>query len=107
MGFKEFNHGIELIAGLKPFGDFPLIESCDILVGEENERLDKRLKKLGSVTKPKPISTEAEMNSILAKATEMDIGTIYKYTGTTTATYENGALYVITGGVLDGDGVSY
>lgn len=109
MSLTEYNPGIELVAGLKPSGNrkFPLMQACDILVGEGDERLDVKLSKLEGYPRPEEIKTEAEMNSILAKATEMDIGTIYKYTGTTTATYENGAFYVITGGVLDGDEVSY
>ena len=109
MGLTQYNPGIELIAGLKPSGNrtFPLMQACDILVGEDDERLDVKLSKLEGYPRPTDISTEAEINEILAKATEMDIGTIYRYTGETTATYEKDALYVITGGVLDGDGVSY
>lgn len=40
---------------------------------------------------PIEITTEAEMNALLETA---EVGSIYKYTGTTGA-YENGALYVI------------
>jgi hypothetical protein len=115
MGFAKYEGGIELGAGLKPFGDgkFPLMQSCDIMVEESGKRLDTELVELrklsgqGSLPKPKEISTEAEMNSILANATGADIGTIYKYVGTTTDTYENGALYIITHEIPDGDEVSH
>jgi hypothetical protein len=38
------------------------------------------------------VSTEAEMTALLSTA---EVGAIYKYTGETTDTYENGALYVV------------
>lgn len=38
------------------------------------------------------VSTEAEMNALLETA---EVGSIYKYTGETTDTYENGAWYVV------------
>ncbi len=38
------------------------------------------------------ISTELEMNALLATA---EVGSVYKYVGATTGTYENGALYVV------------
>lgn len=41
---------------------------------------------------PIEVATEEEMNSLLETA---EIGDIYKYTGETTDTYENGALYVV------------
>ena len=41
---------------------------------------------------PIEVSTEAEMNALLATA---DVGSIYKYTGENTDTYENGALYIV------------
>jgi flagellar biosynthesis/type III secretory pathway protein FliH len=44
---------------------------------------------------PIEIETEAEMQSILDKATLQDVGGIYKYTGTSTARYEKGQLYII------------
>lgn len=40
---------------------------------------------------PIEVSTEVEMNALLSTA---EVGSIYKYTGTT-GTYENGALYVV------------
>lgn len=109
MGFQNYKPGIALGAGLKPSGDakFPLLQSCDVLVGEDGERLDQRLEKLEGLPKPKGVKTEAEMNAILANATEKDIGTIYKFTGESTLTYEKNTLYMLTGNVPDGDGVSY
>lgn len=41
------------------------------------------------------ISTEADMDAILANATEDDVGKYYVYTGETTDKYESGALYKI------------
>lgn len=41
---------------------------------------------------PIEVATEEEMNALLGTA---EIGDIYKYTGETTDTYENGALYVV------------
>lgn len=112
MGFEKYEGGLELGAGLIPFGGgtFPLMQSCDIMVDEDGKRLDTELtelRKLSGSGKPKEILTEAEMNSILANATDKDIGTIYKYVGTTTKTYENGGLYIITHEIPDGDGVKY
>lgn len=54
-----------------------------------------------------PISSATEMEDILATATGDKIGTIYKYTGTSTDTYEQGALYIIADEVPDGDEVNY
>lgn len=48
------------------------------------------------VGKPVEVATSAGMDEILANATEEDVGTCYKYTGETGASYENNALYVIT-----------
>lgn len=41
---------------------------------------------------PIEIATEAEMNTLLETA---EVGAVYKYTGETTDTYENGALYIV------------
>lgn len=41
---------------------------------------------------PIEVSTEAEMTALL---TSGEVGGVYKYTGETTDTYENGALYVL------------
>jgi hypothetical protein len=41
---------------------------------------------------PIEISTADEMTALLSTA---EVGAIYKYTGETTDTYENGALYVV------------
>ena len=112
MSINNYNPGIELSSGLKPAGSnkFPLMQACDILVGENNERLDTKLEQLAKgerVPRPQELPTEAEMNSILINATEADIGTIYKYVGTTTDTYENEALYIITYEIPNGDEVSH
>jgi len=44
---------------------------------------------------PLEVSTEAKMNNILSTATESELGKVYKYTGETTDSYENGAIYII------------
>jgi hypothetical protein len=54
-----------------------------------------------------PISSATEMEDILASATGDKIGTIYKFTGTSTDTYEQGALYIIANEAPDGDEVIY
>lgn len=41
------------------------------------------------------IDTASEMDEILANATTEDLGKIYRYMGTTTDIYENGAIYII------------
>lgn len=41
------------------------------------------------------VATESEMNAILASATASDYGKIYQYTGETTATYTQNALYIL------------
>lgn len=48
----------------------------------------------GGMDSPLPIEVENEekMNSLLAAA---DPGSVYKYTGETTDTYENGELYIV------------
>ena len=115
MGLTNYNPGIKLGAGLTPAGsgNFPLMQACDILVGDDNKRLDAELLELRRLSGseglplPKEVSTEAEMNDILASATADDIGSIYKYTGVTTNTYEHGALYILSGDIPDGDEVSY
>lgn len=43
---------------------------------------------------PIEVSTEFEMNAIIANATNNSVGAVYKYTGET-GTYENGALYIV------------
>lgn len=48
------------------------------------------------VGKPIEVSTAEEMDAILANATADDVGTFYIYTGETTDTYENGAIYGVT-----------
>ena len=44
---------------------------------------------------PVEITTETEMTALLTNATTESIGAIYKYTGETTDTYENGELYIL------------
>lgn len=44
------------------------------------------------------ISTEAEMDAILANATDADIGKFYMYTGSESGKYENDAVYRIERG---------
>ena len=61
----------------------------------------------GASPLPREVSSEAEMNAILYNATESSIGTIYKYVGETTSTYEYGALYILSEEILDGNGVTY
>lgn len=115
MSLTNYKPGIKLGAGLTPAGNgnFPLMQASDILVGENDERLDAELLELRKLAGaedlplPKEISTEGEMNAILSSATAEDIGTIYKYMGTTTDTYEYGALYIISSDIPDGDEVSY
>jgi hypothetical protein len=41
-----------------------------------------------------PIETD-DLESVIANATEEDVGKIYKYTGSSDGTYTNGCLYVI------------
>lgn len=55
---------------------------------------------------PKIVSSEDEMNEILSNATEASIGTIYKFTGTSN-TYEQGALYILSDEIPDGDEERY
>ena len=55
--------------------------------GETNVSADSPL--------PIEVSTEEEMTAILTKATASSVGSVYKYTGETTKTYENGSLYII------------
>lgn len=115
MGIKDYTPGIELGAGLTPAGNrtFALMQACDILVGEQDKRLDTELEELrqlsggGGFPLPEEVSTEAEMNTILAKATESSIGAVYKFIGETTDTYEKDALYVIAHEIPDGDEVSH
>lgn len=45
---------------------------------------------------PIEVSTSEEMDAILAAASDDDLGKAYIYTGASTDTYEQGALYMIT-----------
>lgn len=114
MSLTNYKPGIKLGAGLTPAGNgtFPLMQACDVLVGNNNKRLDAELLELRELVAdglplPQNVETEDKMNAILTSATEDDIGTIYRYTGTTTDTYEHGALYILSGDIPDGDEVSY
>ena len=56
--------------------------------------------KVGETTiiqSPLPIEVDSDitMGTLLKNATQESIGSVYKYTGITTSTYENGALYII------------
>lgn len=96
--------------------DFPLMQSYDIQAGEGDERLStvlenlkkqiEALEKAQSTAKPTEVATEEMMNYILSTADASSLGTVYKFTGTSTI-YEQGALYIISEAILDGDGVSY
>lgn len=44
---------------------------------------------------PIPVNSATEMDAILLNATADDIGAVYKYTGNTTKTYEQGKHYII------------
>ena len=46
----------------------------------------------GDSALPIEVSTEAEMTALLESA---EVGSIYKYTGESTTTYDNGALYIV------------
>lgn len=45
--------------------------------------------------KPIVVATSADMDAILANATDEDVGEFYLYQGETTETYTNGAVYSI------------
>jgi hypothetical protein len=50
---------------------------------------------IGMHGKPIGVATEAEMATILEAATADTVGKVYKYTGESTDTYENGAIYIV------------
>lgn len=121
MGFNSYRGSVKLGSGLTPSGgaSFPLMQTCDILAeenadGTPGRRLDALLDELRELAtsgvgsgRPIEIISEAGMNAILNSATANNIGMVYKYTGETTDTYENGMLYIITDELPDGDEVSY
>lgn len=61
------------------------LRECIELVGEG-----------GGGNVPIEVSTPEEMDAILADASDDDLGKAYIYTGASTDTYEQGALYMIT-----------
>ncbi len=44
---------------------------------------------------PIECATDEEMNAALEAATENSVGQLYKFTGETTETYEQGAIYIV------------
>lgn len=46
--------------------------------------------------RPVEVESEARMNALLTNATEESIGTVYKYTGTTSGAFTPGQLYMLT-----------
>ena len=40
MGFEDYKGNLELHAGLTPLGDYPLMQTCDIMADNEGTRLD-------------------------------------------------------------------
>lgn len=117
--FSDYRGGLSAGAGFfrNSSEDFPLMQSYDIQAGEGDKRLDEVLTELQTAVKnladaagsgkPIEVATEEMMNHILSTATASSLGTVYKYVGLTTNTYEQGALYIISEAILDGDGVSY
>lgn len=99
MSFESYNGSIKLAAGLTPAGSgYPLMQSCDIQVDKNGNRLDTMLKQI--ITRlnssiPIEVSSEEAMTALLTNATAASVGAIYKYTGSTTSTYTRGELYII------------
>lgn len=77
----------EAIVALKEKGATFTADNSDYLTDAINQI---------EVGKPIEVSTAKEMDAILANATADDVGTLYLYTGETTDTYENGAIYGVT-----------
>lgn len=97
MGFNSYKGGFRMGAGFTPSGSgYPLMQSCDIQVSEDGKRLDTLLAEMTG--KPIVIETAEAMDTILATATKDSVGAVYKYTGNTTDTYTQGALYIIEEG---------
>lgn len=70
-------------------------ESCRVEVTPDNGyTLSRVIVNVTVEDSPLPIeiATETEMTALLETA---EVGSVYKYTGTTTSKYENGALYVV------------
>lgn len=60
------------------------------------QALAEQMKGGGSNGKAVEIAAASEMDAILSNATDADLGKVYYYTGASTDTYEQGALYMIT-----------
>lgn len=95
--------------------DFPLAEAVDIKVTEQKRLSDVLLygptqkgkflvvgddgvvtTSAASIGTPIAVSDEMTLSKILSEATEADLGKAYLYVGKTTASYRNGAIYVIS-----------
>lgn len=59
------------------------------------QALAEKFKNSGSAGAPVSVASAADMDSILANATDASVGTFYLYEGETTEKYESGALYYI------------
>lgn len=68
-------------------GETPYIKDGYWWIGETNTNV-----KAGGIT---AVETAAEMDAILANATDATVGTHYMYIGESTDKYENGAVYEI------------
>lgn len=68
-------------------GETPYIKGGYWWIGETNTNV-----KAGGIT---AVETAAEMDAILANATDATVGTHYMYIGASTDKYENGAVYEI------------
>lgn len=70
-----------------------LIDKANETTGNTDADLTDAVNRLcvGYAT-PIEITTEADMTALLENG---EVGSIYKYTGETTATYENGGLYIV------------
>lgn len=49
-----------------------------------------------STNKVTDVSTNEAMTAILTRATDTDIGEVYRYVGVSDGVYENGSIYIVT-----------
>lgn len=75
MGFSSYRGGFGIAAGLKPDGDsgFPLMESCDIQVDEDGQRLDQWIADHSNgvgINLDDEISEQNDIISLLSKAVD-------------------------------------